>query len=62
MGMGYAVEMTAINMVSFYNTIANGGGQKRLSPFTTYLNHNIYKVNRTCSSSVKMQFYDSTYW
>ena len=27
MGMGYAVEMTAINMVSFYNTIANGGRQ-----------------------------------
>lgn len=26
---GYAVEMTAINMVSFYNTIANGGRQMR---------------------------------
>lgn len=27
MAMGLAVEMTAINMVSFYNTIANGGRQ-----------------------------------
>ena len=27
MSYGYAVEMTAINMVSFYNTIANGGRQ-----------------------------------
>jgi cell division protein FtsI (penicillin-binding protein 3) len=27
MAMGYAVEMTAINMVAFYNTIANGGRQ-----------------------------------
>lgn len=27
MSYGYAVEMTAINMVAFYNTIANGGQQ-----------------------------------
>ena len=27
MAMGYAIEMTAINMVAFYNTIANGGRQ-----------------------------------
>ena len=27
MSYGYAVEMTAINMVAFYNTIANGGRQ-----------------------------------
>ena len=29
MSYGYAVGMTAINMVSFYNTIANGGKQMR---------------------------------
>lgn len=29
MSIGYAVEMTAINMVSFYNTIANGGKQMK---------------------------------
>lgn len=29
MSYGYAVGMTAINMVSFYNTIANGGTQMR---------------------------------
>lgn len=29
MSMGYAVEMTAINIVSFYNTIANGGRQMK---------------------------------
>ena len=29
MSFGYAVGMTAINMVSFYNTIANGGKQMR---------------------------------
>lgn len=29
LSMGYAVEMTAINMVSFYNTIANDGVQMR---------------------------------
>ena len=27
MSYGYAIEMTAINMVAFYNTIANGGRQ-----------------------------------
>ena len=29
LSMGYAINMTAINMVSFYNTIANGGKQMK---------------------------------
>ena len=38
---GYAVEMTAINMVSFYNTVANGGRQMRPRLVKAVLNDGI---------------------